>query len=226
MKNKVFVVGTFALAVVVFFLLKMKNPTSKLVSPAQISDVQENLDSGSSLSPELFVRPHSPRIGNSMARVVVVEWLDPECEACRAMHPFVKKIEEEYKDRVLFVTRYMPYHGGSHYAISILEEARELGKFEEALDIIFDKQPEWGSHKSPNPDLIPSYLTKIGIPKESLEKDRIIQKHQKTVEMDKDDGEKVGVRGTPSFFVNQKPLEKLGDSPLREAIEKALAEAE
>jgi hypothetical protein len=49
-----------------------------------------------------------------------------------------------YADRPLFVVRYMPSHKNSLYAAAVLEEARQQGKFNEALDILFEKQPEWG----------------------------------------------------------------------------------
>lgn len=172
---------------------------------------------------ESFVRAHSPTFGNTMGRVTVVQWFDPECESCRMIHPTFKKIVEDYKDRVHFVLRYMPYHQGSMYAASALEEARELGKFEEALDILFEKQPEWGDHHNPRSDLIPSYLAPLGIPKEKLEREYVIEKHGKKIKIDEADGMRVGVRGTPTFFVDGQMLRQLGERPLRDAIEGALA---
>ena len=71
----------------------------------------------------------------------------------------------------------MPLHKNSLYAAAVLEEARELGKFEEALEILFEKQPEWGSHRDPRPELIPAYLQPLGIPSEKLERSYVEQKH-------------------------------------------------
>lgn len=225
MTNKGFVFGALAVVAVlvaVFFGRKGEEPPlpSQPRSQAPAAQGADQTDAS-----ELFVRPHSPRFGNGMARVTVVEWLDPECETCRAMHPAVKRLVAEYGDRVLFVIRYMPYHGGSMFAASALEEARERGKFEEALDVLFEKQPEWGDHHQPRPDLIPTYLTPLGIPAASLEKDAVIAKHGEKVRQDEADGNKVGVQGTPSFFVNQKPLRQLGEQPLRDMIEAELAGA-
>src|SRR5690606_25364571 len=110
---------------------------------------------------DLFVRPHSPVYGNSIARVTVVEWFDPECEACRIVHPIFKNIIAQYKDRVRFVLRYMPYHRNSLYAASVLEEAREFKKFDQAMDILFAKQREWGDHHHPRPELIVDYVSQL-----------------------------------------------------------------
>lgn len=223
MKNKWFVFGVLGLAIAlfaVFWLQKGEQSTAVVAPPKQIqtTEVESNADLTSA-----FIRPHSPRFGNSMGRVTVVEWLDPECEACRAMHPVVKKIISDYGDRVLFVIRYMPYHQGSMFAASALEEARELGKFEEALTVLFDKQPEWGNHHQPRPDLIPQYLIKLGIPADRLDREKLIAKHGEKIRMDQEDGNKVGVQGTPSFFINEKPLKELGGDQLRAAIEQELA---
>lgn len=223
MKNKWFVFGVLSLAIVVFAVFwqqKGEQSAPVVATPKQIqtAEVESKTDLASA-----FIRPHSPRFGNSMGRVTVVEWLDPECEACRAMHPVVKKIISEYSDRVLFVIRYMPYHQGSMFAASALEEARELGKFEEALSVLFDKQPEWGNHQQPRPDLIPTYLIKLGIPADRLDRDKLIAKHGDKIRMDQEDGNKVGVQGTPSFFINEKPLRELGGDQLRAAIEQELA---
>ena len=211
MKNKTFVVGAIGAVVLAFFGLKFFNqptpPTEATLSAAPS---------------EYFVRPHSPSLGNSLARVTVVEWFDPECESCRAIHPVVKQIVSDYGNTVHFVLRYMPYHPGSMFAASAIEEARELGKFEEALDLLFEKQPEWGDHHQPRPELIPTYLTALGIPKDRLGMEYLLKKHGDKIRIDEADGKMVGVQATPTFFVNGQIVDELGDKPLRTAIDAAL----
>ncbi len=223
MKNKWFVFGTLGIAVAVLALFFLQKKEAAPPPVAEVIQPKEQLDEGKADLSALFIRPHSPRFGNVMARVTVVEWLDPECESCRAMHPSFKRIIAEYGDRVFFVVRYMPYHQGSMYAASALEEAREFGKFEEALTILFEKQPEWGNHHQPRPELIPTYLTKLGIPLDKLEREKVIAKHGDKIRQDQEDGNRVGVQGTPSFFVNESPLRELGEAQLRATIEQELA---
>ncbi len=223
MKNNWFVFGALGISTAifaVFFFTRNKQPIPAAVQVSQSSESPKESKSDLSVA---FIRPHSPTFGNAMARVTVVEWFDPECEACRAMHPAVKRIISDYGNRVHFVMRYMAYHQGSMFAASALEEARELGKFEDALTVLFEKQPEWGDHHQPRPDLIPTYLVKLGIPLEKLDRDKLIAKHGDKVRLDQEDGKKAGVQGTPSFFVNGKPLQELGEAQLRAAIERELA---
>ncbi|HEX4926045.1 MAG TPA: thioredoxin domain-containing protein [Bdellovibrionales bacterium] len=210
MKNKMFVVVAILLAAVGFAAVRYLNKPAQLPPPETAAGGAE------------FVRPHSPILGNTMARVTVVEWFDPECEGCRAVHPIFKQIKNEYGDRVRFVLRYMPYHQNSMYAASALEEAREQGKFEAALDALFERQPEWGDHHAPKPELIPEILAGVGVAKESLEHDALIKKHGDKIKQDEADGNALGVRGTPTFFVNGQMLQELGEQPLREMIEQAV----
>lgn len=171
---------------------------------------------------QLLVRDHSPIKGNRNASVVIVEFLDPECEACRAMHPIVKQLLSEYEGKAQLVIRYMPFHGNSKLAASALEEAREQGKYDEALDILFEKQPEWANHGQPRPDLIPVILSELGIKKDTLEGNKVLAKHAWKVDLDQIDGNRVGVRHTPTFFVNGEMLDEIGYEPLKNAIEKSL----
>lgn len=211
MKNKIFVLIAAILAVVGFFLAKNLNHTSHGVATR-----------ASSMTEDRFVKPHSPSFGNPLGRVTVVEWFDPECEACRLIHPIMTKIISEYKDRVQFIFRYMPYHGNSMYAAAALEEAKEFGQYEQALDLLFETQPEWGNHHQPQPELIPKFLATLNIPKEKLGKEYLLGKHGEKIRMDEADGNAVGVRGTPTFFVNGHMLQELGEEQLRAAIEAAL----
>jgi protein-disulfide isomerase len=174
------------------------------------------------ISVDTLIKFHSPTKGAKDAPIAIVEFLDPECEACRAMHPILKQLLQEYEGKVRLVIRYMPLHTNSVYAAAVLEEARELGKYEEALDILFQKQPEWGNHHNPMPELIPGFLEGIGIPKERLERETVIAKHGAKIEIDRLDGVSVGANRTPTFFVNGVILDRIGYDPLRNAIEAEL----
>lgn len=217
-QNRIFVVFALVLAVGAFIVLKNRAPAPSAPAPTPTDGAV------GAPTAEMFARSHSPTFGNSMGRVTVVEWFDPECESCRMMHPAFKKIVADYKDRVRFVLRYMPYHGNSMFAATALEEAKEHGKFDEALDLLFDKQPEWGDHHAPKPELIATLVASVGVPKEKLERAALEEKHGAKIRQDETDGKAVGIRGTPSFFVNGVQLPELGEQPLRDAIEAALKE--
>ncbi|NCN27829.1 thioredoxin domain-containing protein [bacterium] len=165
-----------------------------------------------------FVRDYSPVLGSPDAKVYITEFLDPECESCRAVYPAVKEIMKEFEGKVKLVVRYAPFHGNSVMAVRILEAARAQGKYWEALELLFEKQPEWGDHHNPRPSLIWTYLPTIGIDVERLQKDMenpiILTRLQRDVE----DGRMLDVRQTPTFFVNGKPLTSFGIPQLRSLV--------
>ena len=210
--NRAFLLVTAACVVMVFVILALwsrKNEPAATPS-APVADTAA------------LVRDHSPTKGPKDAKVTIVEFLDPECEACRAMHPIVTSLLAEYEGKVRLVIRYMPFHGNSRMAASALEEARELGKFEQALNILFEKQPEWADHHQPKPELIPVFLKEVGVDESRLFPPSLLPKHQSKIDLDEADGKKLGVQATPTFFVNGKMLSELGHAPLKAAVEEAL----
>lgn len=171
----------------------------------------------------VFVRPHSRSFGPADAKVTIVEFLDPECESCRAMYPAVKKLLSQYGERVRLVIRYMPLHPNSSYATSALEAAGEQGRFAEMLETLFLNQPRWGSHHAPKPELIPEFAQQIGLDMEAFRRSLNSAAHKTVLETDLADGRSLGVTGTPTFFVNGRLLEPLGYEPLQKLIEEELA---
>lgn len=171
----------------------------------------------------VFVRPHSRGFGPANAKVTVVEFLDPECESCRAMFPFVKRLLAQYDGRVRLVVRYMPFHPNSSYAVSALEAAGEQGRFAEMLETLFVNQPLWGDHHAPKPELIPEFARQIGLDMVSFGRSLNSSAHKAILETDLADGKKLGVTGTPTFFVNERLLEPLEYETFLALIEDELA---
>lgn len=170
----------------------------------------------------LLVRPHSRSLGPADAKVTVVEFLDPECEACRAIYPGVKKLLGQYGGKVRLVVRYMPLHGNSVYAASALEAAGEQGKYWEMLEALFEQQPRWGSHHAPKPELIPEIAAGVGLDMAAFNRTVNSTAHKALIETDRADGRSLGVTGTPTFFVDGKKLERLDYGTLQAMINEGL----
>ena len=172
----------------------------------------------------MLVRSDSPTLGPLLARVTLVEFFDPECESCRAMHPITKRIFREYQGRVRLVLRYMPFHLNSAYAATVLEAAGEQGRYWEMLEILFEHQPEWGDLQTPQPPVILQLAARLGLDMKALESSLSNPAHATKIQRDEQDGNKLGVNGTPTFFVNGSRLQQLGYEPLKAAIDKALTQ--
>ena len=102
-------------------------------------------DTAGDISPAAVVRPNSYRLSTPAdTTVTFVEFLDFECESCRAAYPSVEALREEYGDRVTFVVRYFPVPGhvnGECAAIAV-EAAAAQGSFEAMYRRMFETQSE------------------------------------------------------------------------------------
>lgn len=171
---------------------------------------------------EALVRPYSATLGPADAPVTIVEFLDPECESCAAMHPITKRVMKEFDGKVRLVIRYATFHGNSAYAVGLLEGARAHEKYWPLLDVFFEKQPEWASHAAPRPELLAGYVEALGVNSQAVFDGAKSAETQRRIRQDQIDGNSLGVRQTPTFFVNGRRLTSLGYEPLRAAVQNAL----
>jgi len=147
--------------------------------------------------------------GNKDAQVTLVEYLDFECEACGAYYPLVKRLSEEYNDRVRFVIRYFPLPGHKNGLPAALaaEAAGKQEKYWEMYDMLFENQKSWGEKLSPDPSIFEGYAQELGLDLVKFKQDVNSQEVRNRVERDKSSGVKLGIQGTPSFFLNGKKIE-------------------
>lgn len=169
---------------------------------------------------KLFVPDYAPAYGEENARVIITEFLDPECESCRRFYPKVKEVLKMYKGKVKLVVRYAAFHRNSVHAIKVLEATRKQNKYWESLGLLFDYQPGWANHHNPQPTMVFTYLKELGLDIEKLKEDMKDPKYDEIISQDAKDLKELNVRGTPTFFVNGKPLEKFGIGFLYSAVDK------
>ncbi len=142
--------------------------------------------------------------GNKDATVTLVEYLDFECEACRAYYPLVKQLADEFKTEVRFVNRYFPLPGhknGLPAALAV-EAAGRQGKYWEMHDILYENQQSWGEKQQPDPAIFEEYAKKISLNMDQYKKDIKSKEVSERVNRDKTSGTQLGVNGTPTFFLN------------------------
>lgn len=166
----------------------------------------------------VLTRFHSPTFGDPAAKVEIVEFFDPACEACRAMYPFVKKILEEHRGRVRLTLRYVPFHKGADEVVKLLEAARRQGKYPEALETLLASQPTWAINHAARLDLAMKALDGIGLDMNRLKADMAAPDLARMVKQDMDDAKALRVTRTPEFFVNRRPLVELGYEELRALV--------
>ena len=176
-------------------------------------------------STTVLVPDHAMTLGPEDAKVTLVEFFDPACETCAVFHRPVKELLERYPERVRLVLRYAPFHHGSEDVAKMLEAARLQGKYWEALDVMFSSQRQWASHHNPQPELLWQLLPAAGV---ELDMERIRQdfagfETASIVKKDIEDAATLGIRKTPGFLVNGRPLPSFGLSQLHQLVAEEVA---
>ncbi len=212
MKNKKIVIASIVLLFLAFIAavsMYQKNEDKKLKVLITKNDKNNPL-----------IKEHSPKFGKNKKNVVIVEFLDPQCPSCKAFHPALEKVFKEYDDEVMLVIRYLDNHNSSKFIIEILEASRKQNKFKETLNILFTYQDIWGGHQSSKPQTVWNFLKEVkGLDIEKLKKDIASNDISDILKIDKQDSLKLGVTGTPEFFVNGKKLKRLSYQSLLDLVE-------
>jgi protein-disulfide isomerase len=189
-------------------------PVNSAVTPEAKSDL-------------LVVKSDDNKKGPDGASVILIEYLDFECEACRAFVPLVKELENEFPDELQVVKRYFPLPGhrnGLPAALAVEAAARQ-GKFNEMHDLLYTEQPTWGEKAITNPAIFEGYASQLGLDMEKFKADVASEEVKTRVQRDIDGGRALGAQGTPTFLLNGKIVEPQSYEEFRAFVELAMAES-
>lgn len=174
-----------------------------------------------------LVRDNSRRLNTvPNSDVTVVEFLDFECEGCRAAFPMVEKLRSEYGDRVNFVVRYFPIpsHFNSERAARAVEAAAQQSKFEPMYKKMYETQSQWGEQQKPADSIFRSFASELGLVMPAFDAAYNDPATLDRINLDVADGKALGVQGTPTFFLDGHRLEFKSYQDVSAAIQQALRE--
>lgn len=146
--------------------------------------------------------PHS--YGPAEAPVTIEEFGDFQCGACVALHFELKKIKQDYPDRLRIVFRQAPnekYHKNSMNAARAAEAAALQGRFWEMHDWLYQHQGEWDGRSDPRPVLIDGARA-IGLDVKKFEADLDSDVVNERISLDVKRGESLDIPGTPTIYIN------------------------
>ncbi len=194
--------------------------TGLIALSSRTPSLQQEITTVAPENMDKLVREDSQKITSSTASVTLVEFTDFECEACRAAYPIVKKILSEYEGKITFVLRNFPLHGNSVLAAKSAEAAGEQGKFWEMNNLLFENQTAWGEKQTPQTELFTQYAQTLGLDMEKFSASLSSDAYKEKINRDKNDGIALGVKGTPTFFLNGKIISGVPSyEKLKEKIE-------
>jgi protein-disulfide isomerase len=139
-----------------------------------------------------------PAKGPEGAPVTIVEFSDFQCPFCSRAIGTVDEVLKAYPDKVRLVFRQFPleFHKQAPKAAEASLCAHDQGKFWEMHDKLFANQ------KALEVPALKGYAKELGL--DAAKFDKCLDSGEKaaTVQADMADGQKVGVNGTPAFFIN------------------------
>jgi len=138
------------------------------------------------------------RGAGAKAPVTIIEFSDYQCPFCKRAEDSVNKVMQVYGDKVRLVFRDypLPMHPMARPASEAAACANAQGKFWEYHAKLFDNQ------SALQDDKLKQYAKDVGL--DSTKFDECLEKkpHKAAIDQDIADGNKVGVNGTPAFFIN------------------------
>ena len=171
-----------------------------------------------------FVREDSHRVTSpTTEKAQLVEFLDFECESCRAAEPLVEELKKEYGDRITFVHRYFPLpgHRNSGTAALAAEAAAQQGKYEAMTAKLFETQPQWGEKQDSQAALFRTFAQELGLDMAGYDATVADQATKDRISQDVADGKALGVTGTPTFFLDGKKLTLNTEAQFRQLLDNA-----
>jgi protein-disulfide isomerase len=151
----------------------------------------------------------APVRGVTEAPVTVVEFSDFHCPFCNRAQATLKEVLDRYPGKVRLVYRDFPLdrlHPQARAAAEAARCAQDQGKFWEYHDVLYANTPRGA------PDDLRRYAEQVGLDVPNFERCVTSGVHKAAVQRDVDEGSRLGVAGTPAFFINGRPME--GAQPL------------
>ncbi len=140
------------------------------------------------------------------SNVIIYEFSDFSCPACQKMHFYVKELVAYFPDVKVSFKHYplTTIHPNAFKAALWAECAgKEYGKFWEFADLLFSLREKWSNSSEPLQyfeDFSKKLSLDISVMKRCVSDSNAVD----LVKADMNEGDRIGVDSTPTFFVNGK----------------------
>jgi len=143
-----------------------------------------------------------PERGPKNASVTIIEFSDYQCPFCGRAEGVVDEVMKHYGNKVRLVYRDfpLPMHPQARPASEAANCANAQGKFWEYHAALFANQTALDEDK------LKEYAKSVGLDPAKFEQCLKDKPFKAAIDKDVADGEKVGVNGTPAFFINGRML--------------------
>lgn len=148
-------------------------------------------------------------MGKNTKKVTLVEYGDFQCPACGQYHPIVKQLVSQYENDIQFQFRNFPLqtiHPNARASARAAEAAGKQGKYWEMHNMLYEKQSEW-TESSNAKAIFQNYAKQLNLNSTKFDTDFASDDVNSIISADYNEGVKLGVNATPSFFVQGKKIQ-------------------
>jgi protein-disulfide isomerase len=162
-------------------------------------------------------------LGPENAPVTIEEFGDFQCPPCGKLSEPINQLQKKYNLRVIYRNFPLPNHRWAKDAACAAEAAGRQGKFWEMHDLLYREQAVW-SQSTDAKALFQAYAGMLQLDfskfKEDLENPEVVRQ----VETDHERGIALGVKTTPTIFLNNQavPPPQLMPDEFPKAVEAAV----
>jgi len=163
--------------------------------------------------------------GRSDAPVTLVEFGDFQCPPCANLSEPINQLERDYRSRLRVIFRHLPLANHQHAREAALasEAASLQDRFWEMHDLLYREQSVWSKAQDARV-LFNAYAGMLGLNIDRFKKDIESEQAKARVESDEQKAVALGVRTTPTIFVNNHQVSPtyLNPTGLRGSVDAAL----
>ncbi len=165
-------------------------------------------------------RGASPTTGPADAPITIVSWSDHACGFCYRVQPTLAALEELYPGMIRTVHRVLPLDDDQTITAEAALAAAAQGAFEPMSDRLYSVA---GRVDRAGVEL---FAKELGLDMVRFRADLDTRVHRAQIHADEEDAKKLGLTGTPAFFINGRPIH--GNQPLKifaDTVDEELARA-
>lgn len=141
---------------------------------------------------------NAPSRGAPQAAVTIVEFSDMQCPFCAREINALRQVLADNPGQVRWVFKHFPlsFHANSALAHEAIMAANTQGKFWEMHDAIFANQKAIARND------LDVYARQLNLDMAKFDADLDSSRYREQIQTDQQDGERLGVTGTPTLFIN------------------------
>jgi protein-disulfide isomerase len=165
-------------------------------------------------------------LGPANAPVTLEEFGDFQCPPCGRLSEPINQLQKKYNLRVIFREFPLPMHAHAREAAFAAEAAGRQGRFWEMHDLLFREQGVW-SNSTDARALFNAYAGMLQLDLNRFKQDMENPDVQRQVELDQKRGATIGVKTTPTIFLNDEAVnpQQLMPESFPAAVEAAVNKA-